>query len=87
MTAPRAWTAEEDALLRRAVAEHGESPGVWKTIAESIPGRTNKACRKVRACGVVVRLMLTCHDSAGFTPCRLASERCCERIEYPAEFV
>jgi len=46
MAAPRAWTEEEDDLLRSAVAEHGDGPGVWKTVAERIPGRTNKACRK-----------------------------------------
>ncbi|TFK57621.1 hypothetical protein OE88DRAFT_1651452 [Heliocybe sulcata] len=41
----RPWTAQEDALLRQAVAIHGESDN-WKTIAQSVPGRTNKACRK-----------------------------------------
>jgi len=47
-TVPRtSWTAEEDSLLRRAVAELGDEPGVWKAVAERIPGRTNKACRKV----------------------------------------
>jgi hypothetical protein len=35
-----------DALLRAGVAEHGEIDN-WKIIALTIPGRTNKACRKV----------------------------------------
>ncbi|KAH9949505.1 hypothetical protein B0H21DRAFT_728295 [Amylocystis lapponica] len=39
------WTAEEDNLLIQAVAVHGEVDN-WKTVALSIPGRTNKACRK-----------------------------------------
>lgn len=43
----RPWTAEEDELLQRAVAKHGEND-MWKTIALCVPGRTNKACRKVR---------------------------------------
>ncbi|KZT23864.1 hypothetical protein NEOLEDRAFT_1095648 [Neolentinus lepideus HHB14362 ss-1] len=41
----RPWTAQEDALLRQAVAIHGENDN-WKTIAQFVPGRTNKACRK-----------------------------------------
>lgn len=36
----------QDALLRQAVAQHGENDN-WKIIATSIPGRSNKACRKV----------------------------------------
>ena len=43
------WTPEEDELLRTAVAIHGEQDN-WKLVAEGVPGRTNKACRKV--CGV-----------------------------------
>ncbi|TFY53490.1 hypothetical protein EVJ58_g9425 [Rhodofomes roseus] len=39
------WTAEEDRLLTQAVAIHGEVDN-WKTVALSVPGRTNKACRK-----------------------------------------
>ena len=43
----RPWSAHEDLLLSRAVAEFdGEAD--WKTIAQRVPGRTNKACRKVR---------------------------------------
>lgn len=42
----RPWTAEEDSLLIQAVATHGEIDN-WKTIALSVPDRTNKACRKV----------------------------------------
>ena len=42
----RPWSAHEDLLLSRAVAEFdGEAD--WKTIALRVPGRTNKACRKV----------------------------------------
>ncbi|KAF8499457.1 hypothetical protein JB92DRAFT_2981456 [Gautieria morchelliformis] len=43
---PRPWTAQEDALLRHAVAEHGDEPGAWKAIASCVPGRSNKGCRK-----------------------------------------
>ncbi|KAI0080031.1 hypothetical protein K474DRAFT_1705048 [Panus rudis PR-1116 ss-1] len=39
------WTKDEDALLIQAVSVHGEVDN-WKTIALSVPGRTNKACRK-----------------------------------------
>ncbi|PCH33331.1 hypothetical protein WOLCODRAFT_159989 [Wolfiporia cocos MD-104 SS10] len=39
------WTPEEDRLLTEAVAAHGEHDN-WKTVALSVPGRTNKACRK-----------------------------------------
>jgi hypothetical protein len=41
------WTADEDRLLTQAVAIHGEADQ-WKMIALCVPGRTNKACRKVR---------------------------------------
>lgn len=40
-----------DNLLRAGVAEHGEIDN-WKIIALTIPGRTNKACRKVILPGV-----------------------------------
>lgn len=43
----RPWTPREDKLLIDAVAAHGEVDK-WKTVALSVPGRTNKACRKVR---------------------------------------
>ena len=43
----RPWTREEDDRLTTAVAIHGEYTEKWKTIAQSVPGRTNKACRKV----------------------------------------
>ncbi|KZT06298.1 uncharacterized protein LAESUDRAFT_726121 [Laetiporus sulphureus 93-53] len=39
------WTKEEDNLLIQAVAVHGENDN-WKIVALSVPGRTNKACRK-----------------------------------------
>ncbi|KAM6498005.1 hypothetical protein JOM56_005953 [Amanita muscaria] len=41
----RSWTDEEDNLLIEAVRSHGERDN-WKVIALSVPGRTNKACRK-----------------------------------------
>ena len=41
------WTAGEDELLRQAVAVHGPHDN-WKAVAQGVPGRTNKACRKVR---------------------------------------
>jgi len=45
----RPWSAYEDLLLSKAVAEFdGETD--WKTIAQHVPGRTNKACRKVCFC-------------------------------------
>jgi len=43
----RPWSAEEDNLLIQAVAIHGQNDN-WKQVALSVPGRTNKACRKVR---------------------------------------
>lgn len=41
------WSLPEDELLRAAVADYGENDS-WKLVAERVPGRTNKACRKVR---------------------------------------
>ena len=42
----RPWTAQEDEALIRAVDEHGDNDN-WKRVAMCVPGRTNKACRKV----------------------------------------
>lgn len=42
----RPWSAEEDSLLKAAVDAHGENDN-WKIIAQAVPGRSNKACRKV----------------------------------------
>ncbi|KAH8120647.1 hypothetical protein DFH11DRAFT_80368 [Phellopilus nigrolimitatus] len=42
----RPWTPYEDRLLTDAIRIHGENTESWKTIALSVPGRTNKACRK-----------------------------------------
>lgn len=42
----RRWNAAEDELLIRAVSNFGEHDN-WKTVAQAVPGRTNKACRKV----------------------------------------
>lgn len=47
-TTPRPWSVHEDSLLRDAVAQHGDGPGVWKLVSDAVPGRSNKACRKVR---------------------------------------
>ncbi|KAI9572691.1 hypothetical protein HD554DRAFT_2014921 [Boletus coccyginus] len=41
----RPWTAREDQLLAAAVAAHGQADN-WKAVALSVPGRSNKACRK-----------------------------------------
>jgi hypothetical protein len=40
------WTTQEDYLLTQAVAQYGESDN-WKLVAICVPGRSNKACRKV----------------------------------------
>ncbi|KAI8066820.1 hypothetical protein BC940DRAFT_257414 [Gongronella butleri] len=40
------WTAKEDKLLRAAVEEYGDKTEKWSRIAECVPGRTNKNCRK-----------------------------------------
>ena len=45
------WTTYEDNLLIQAVAIHGENDN-WKAVASLVPGRTNKACRKVRINGL-----------------------------------
>jgi hypothetical protein len=37
-----AWSAEEDELMKAAVAEHGKD---WKKVSEAVPGRTSKQCR------------------------------------------
>jgi hypothetical protein len=61
------WTADEDSLLTQAVALHGDADQ-WKTIALCVPGRTNKACRKVRPPAFLYALIiLTCIPSAGCT--------------------
>ena len=53
------WTTDEDKLLIQAVSVHGENDN-WKAVAASVPGRTNKACRKVRPCfGMVFRVLST----------------------------
>ncbi|KAJ7630537.1 hypothetical protein FB45DRAFT_915812 [Roridomyces roridus] len=39
------WSKAEDDLLLQAVASFGEHEN-WKTVAQAVPGRTNKACRK-----------------------------------------
>jgi len=45
----RAWTEDEDELLRQAIdKEDGDAnpPSKWHAIAKHIPNRTNKDCRK-----------------------------------------
>ncbi|EJD55064.1 hypothetical protein AURDEDRAFT_109532 [Auricularia subglabra TFB-10046 SS5] len=39
------WTQEEDTVLLQQIAVYG-TKDQWRRIAEAIPGRTNKACRK-----------------------------------------
>ena len=41
------WTPVEDSLLKAAVSQFGDHDN-WKNVATLVPGRTNKACRKVR---------------------------------------
>lgn len=48
VTLGRPWTPEEDEQLINAVRFHGDNTDKWKIIALAVPGRTNKACRKVR---------------------------------------
>ncbi|KZO91179.1 hypothetical protein CALVIDRAFT_521914 [Calocera viscosa TUFC12733] len=44
----RAWTEQEDAILRAAILRgHTESrPHLWHEISQHVPGRSNKDCRK-----------------------------------------
>lgn len=74
---PRSWSAQEDSLLRQAVAEHGDEQAAWKTIADCVPGRSNKACRKVRPSlsAATTLLLLLIFFSDGSIPCRLRYER------------
>ena len=53
----RPWSAQEDHLLINAVNQHGPGDN-WKVIALAVPGRTNKACRKVRVTGCDEALQL-----------------------------
>ena len=57
------WTAEEDALLRAAVAEHGEVGAgfPWAKVATKVPGRTDRTCtsrwkalKKADAAGLII---------------------------------
>jgi len=60
----------QDALLRQAVAQHGENDN-WKIIATSIPGRSNKACRKVSDFSLLsdIEYFNPFLSSAGCIPC------------------
>lgn len=42
----RPWTQKDDDLLRDAVAKYGMQDN-WQAVASEVPGRDNKACRKV----------------------------------------
>ncbi|KAJ7868459.1 Homeodomain-like protein [Mycena leptocephala] len=45
----RQWTAQEDELLRMAVSREepgNPAPSKWHAIAQHVPNRTNKDCRK-----------------------------------------
>lgn len=57
-TAVRPWTAEEDELLLKAVT--GKASDNWKDIAAFVPGRTNKACRKVSSssCAMISQMQM-----------------------------
>ena len=40
------WTPEEDNALRNLVGQYGRCYRRWNTIAENLPGRSNKQCRE-----------------------------------------
>lgn len=43
----RVWTSSEDRVLKSLVARHGTARGAhWRVVAQSLPGRTSKDCRK-----------------------------------------
>jgi hypothetical protein len=72
-----AWSTHEDSLLTQAVALYGESDK-WKTIASCVPGRTNKACRKVRATcqlGLGFGAQYPTHPSVGYIHSLLPSKK------------
>lgn len=61
----RPWTAREDQLLANAVAVHGQVDN-WKAVAASVPGRSNKACRKAsRPISLAARRSLTLSTPSG----------------------
>lgn len=63
----RPWTAYEDELLASAVAVHGQVDN-WKAVALSVPGRTNKACRKASRPTHLARSLPISHTAvASFT--------------------
>ncbi|XP_051230863.1 transcription factor MYB44-like [Lolium perenne] len=43
--ARKAWTQEEDTVLREQVRLHG-GPSKWNTICQALPGRNGPACRQ-----------------------------------------
>ncbi|KAI4287332.1 MAG: hypothetical protein L6R35_003413 [Caloplaca aegaea] len=50
----RRWTSGEDALLREAIRKANKEgrPLLWRELAKSVPGRTNKDCRR-RWCNIL----------------------------------
>jgi len=44
---PARWSPEQDRRLREAVQRFGDKDQ-WQQVATLVPGRDNKACRKVR---------------------------------------
>ncbi|KAJ2365458.1 hypothetical protein IW150_006206 [Coemansia sp. RSA 2607] len=45
------WSAEEDALLKRAVRQYGEDRQ-WVKVSQQVPGRTNLQCRQRWLCNI-----------------------------------
>nr|ANM86448.1 hypothetical protein [Cladonia uncialis subsp. uncialis]AUW31226.1 hypothetical protein [Cladonia uncialis subsp. uncialis] len=54
----RKWTDAEDSLLREAVSKaiQESRPLLWRELAKSVPGRTNKDCRR-RWCNTIAEGM------------------------------
>jgi hypothetical protein len=80
------WTEQEDVLLRIAVASFGEHDN-WKTVAQAVPGRTNKACRKVsvRCCSSVSDFLIVfvALASLAFARCK---EVCVDAVRGPSTY-
>lgn len=67
----RPWTKEEDDLLKQGVERYGAQDN-WIAVAELVPNRTNKACRKVRLRGVASSSNfnnIVLQSSGGYTLC------------------
>lgn len=61
----RPWNKGEDDLLKQGVERYGAQDN-WIAVAELVPNRTNKACRKVCRCGCGPYnfLIISCRDVA-----------------------